>query len=589
MAAVVHVCGTLVVWESTGRAVSKAATQSERMTFLPVVQRELQVAARSAGVRWQRFVAVALGVMVFALIVVISRQTPRAVAGPLFHTLASVLWIMAWLSGPLFTTDALTREKREGTLGLLLLTDLRGYDIVLGKLAATAMHQVMLLAGVLPVLALPMALGGIAPSESWRVMASLLLTQGLSLAAGLFFSTVCRTFWQALSWTLGSLGLLTLLPPAIDWGFRAAGIWVPDFLQALGPLGLTLCGVSEFQRTHPTAAAQWATGAFQVIGIMVLAISGAAVLLGRRLDDAETARAAAARSTPPHSLAGWRHIHWREWLDENPYYWLERACRAEKRPFGSVAWIAIGVSGAAATLMAYENRWGQAGFGWLFPTVAILGAFLATQCVKLGLLMAATRRLGDDLRTGGLELLLTTPLTPAEIVAGCRLALTAEFRPVFFALHFLYAVVLLEFLTALSGRAGFPHTIWPLFIGASIMLALDFRWGTSIALRAALREVDPLKALRRAVLRLMLPGWCALVLLLVAVYIGHVGVVLAYILFYSGAMLAVRLFARRASIDLQFGLRDIAAGAGYDTDQRELAEDFRRAAMTWEDRWFTPH
>lgn len=51
----------------------------------------------------------------------------------LFNTL-TWLSLAATLSvGMFFTSDCLSEEKREGTIGFLFLTDLRGYDIVLGR------------------------------------------------------------------------------------------------------------------------------------------------------------------------------------------------------------------------------------------------------------------------------------------------------------------------------------------------------------------------------------------------------------------------------------------------------------------------
>ena len=69
---------------------------------------------------------------------------------------------------------------------------------------------------------------------------------------------------------------------------------------------------------------------------------------------------------------------------------------------------------------------------------------------------------------------------------------------------------------------------------------------------------------------------------------GAFGGFFYYCFAYGIAVALVHASARRARIDLEFGLRDIAAGTGFNTDQMELAEDFRKAAMTWEDRWFTP-
>ena len=41
-------------------------------------------------------------------------------------------------AGLLGTADCVSSEKRDGTLGLLFLTDLKGYDVICGKLAANS-------------------------------------------------------------------------------------------------------------------------------------------------------------------------------------------------------------------------------------------------------------------------------------------------------------------------------------------------------------------------------------------------------------------------------------------------------------------
>ena len=63
--------------------------------------------------------------------------------------------IYCLFSGRISTADCLSEEKREGTLGLLFLTDLKGYDVVLGKLAATSVSAFYGLLAALPVLAVP--------------------------------------------------------------------------------------------------------------------------------------------------------------------------------------------------------------------------------------------------------------------------------------------------------------------------------------------------------------------------------------------------------------------------------------------------
>ena len=51
----------------------------------------------------------------------------------LFTVLNAIAFIFCLLAGVFLTADCLSEEKREGTLGLLFLTSLKGYDVVLGK------------------------------------------------------------------------------------------------------------------------------------------------------------------------------------------------------------------------------------------------------------------------------------------------------------------------------------------------------------------------------------------------------------------------------------------------------------------------
>src|SRR6267154_1263965 len=110
------------------------------MTFLPIVGRELRTASRRGNTYWTRS-AVALGATItagcffgFSL-----RQTPQEMGQYTFIGLSLLTLGYCLVSGRLFTADCLSAEKREGTLGLLFLTDLKGYDVVVGKLAATSM------------------------------------------------------------------------------------------------------------------------------------------------------------------------------------------------------------------------------------------------------------------------------------------------------------------------------------------------------------------------------------------------------------------------------------------------------------------
>ena len=59
----------------------------------------------------------------------------------LFSMLKWLCFAFACASGIFLTADCLSDEKRDGTLGLLFLTDLRGYDVVTGKIMATSLRS----------------------------------------------------------------------------------------------------------------------------------------------------------------------------------------------------------------------------------------------------------------------------------------------------------------------------------------------------------------------------------------------------------------------------------------------------------------
>ena len=134
------------------------------MTFLPIVARELRIASRRRSTYWLRSGA-ALVVMVIGtwFFLVAQNQPPAQIALILFGLLTGGAVLYCLFSGVRYTADCLSEEKREGTLGLLFLTDLKGYDVVFGKLVATSLNGFYGVLAVVPMLALPLLLGGVTP------------------------------------------------------------------------------------------------------------------------------------------------------------------------------------------------------------------------------------------------------------------------------------------------------------------------------------------------------------------------------------------------------------------------------------------
>src|SRR5262249_31982469 len=132
-----------------------------------------------------------------------------------FHVLAYVQLTLLLFFAALSAASTISLEKDRRTFLLLLLTDLRNYEIVLGKLLGSLLQIGLFLLGSIPVFALLMILGGIDPLQ---IAATALILLTTALAAGSLGGLVAlwrdKTF-QALAMTVLILVLFMCLVQAI--------------------------------------------------------------------------------------------------------------------------------------------------------------------------------------------------------------------------------------------------------------------------------------------------------------------------------------------------------------------------------------
>src|SRR6476660_5793816 len=164
------------------------------MTFLPIVERELRVSARQPITYWVRFAAAACLLLIWLTFSLSSHRTGMSgMSHDLFTAFGVVAFGFCLSSGIFLTADCLSEEKREGTLGLLFLTDLRGYDVILGKLLATSMRAFYALLAVFPILALTLLMGGVTLGEFFRMAIVAINTLLFSLSVGIWVSSMSRS------------------------------------------------------------------------------------------------------------------------------------------------------------------------------------------------------------------------------------------------------------------------------------------------------------------------------------------------------------------------------------------------------------
>lgn len=398
------------------------------MMFLPVVARELAVAARRTATYSKRVGAAILALVAALGVLAYLFQLAAAEQGrTLFTVLSSLAFAYALLAGVRVTSDCISVEKREGTLGLLFLTDLKGYDVVLGKLVSSSLASFYGLLAMLPVLALAIMLGGVAGNELFRVALVLLNSLFVSLAAGVFISTISRVERNALSATLGLILLITFGP------YPVAYYYTYGFGDPISSLDVTFLKPSPFYAfglARPTATSLFMAQEFyqsllatHLIGWSLLGL--AAVILPRTFQD----RPKGARRLR------WRE-RWQQWsyggpavrrafrkrlLDRNPFFWLAGRDRLK----ANYVWLFLGLLGCLWYFIFTSEP--DAVLDW---TVSAGWLFFISGFLKIWFASEVCARLAEDRRCGALELLLASPVSIKEIAQGQALALRRQFaRP----------------------------------------------------------------------------------------------------------------------------------------------------------------
>jgi hypothetical protein len=444
------------------------------MSFIPIVERELLVGARRRAtfrVRWWTTL-IATGATLICLHVVSTKPLPAGVTNPLFAVLAICAFVVSFLSGVFLSSDSLSAEKRQGTLGFLFLSNLGGVDLVLGKFSALLINAFLAIFALLPVMGVPLLLGGVDLFEFWRVVLALFNMLFISLAAGICISAygcaqhsvVTRTLVLLLLVGCG-LPFVAEIWPGGPWSSIRGGMgWV-------SPLYPFAYGFENFYLRQPSKF--WGTLLLShLVGWIFLFLATWGV--SKQWRDSDINTAAANRDS---SL---RHTLW--------------ALETNRRESGSahaghaietflgrgviMRWIVWGCLSAWCVLM-FMN-WGVANHAMLiYGTAKVLAFFL-----KILAAVQACRFFSESHSTGVLELLLCTPLRNSDIISAQWRKLRSIFLLPTIVL-FLYAMVFLSFAAqplgvmttavgAWVGQPGLKELCWLILRTGADFLAIGW-------------------------------------------------------------------------------------------------------------------
>jgi hypothetical protein len=184
---------------------------SNFVDWWPIVQRELLVTARGSRLLWVRIAPAFLIIATGLLVLLLDSPTISSQGSVLFLILAALLLLYVFLAGLVRSVDSISSERRGGTLQLLGLPGLSATDIVIGKLASASLEILSGVAAVLPLLWIPIMLGGVKGIEVLRMICVVLGTLALSTSIAIFASSRATTqdeaLRKALRWLAGSLTL----------------------------------------------------------------------------------------------------------------------------------------------------------------------------------------------------------------------------------------------------------------------------------------------------------------------------------------------------------------------------------------------
>jgi hypothetical protein len=358
------------------------------MTFLPIVDRELRVQARQRSTfRFRVGAALVAIVAVGILLVVADLSSTNPNGDSLFGVLAGLVFLYCAFEGARNTADCLSEEKRAGTLGLLLLTDLRGYDIVLGKLIATSLNSLYTLLAVLPPLAIPLVLGGVTAGEFWRMVLVLLAALFCAVTGGLFASAISRHEGKAWLGTLVLTGILCVGPGLAFWCAFAANYQAGAQTFWMALLSALALGCGLLAAANGVLPRTW----------QEVAVQGRAPWL--RWLESKWPRRWQAR----YKLARARL------RQHNPALWL--ASRAQEQAW--LVWAAVGLVCVGAGVVGIVVRGPEA------PTWGKVISVAALHLIFAGwVAWQACQSFANARRSGMLELLLSTPEPVARLVEG---------------------------------------------------------------------------------------------------------------------------------------------------------------------------
>jgi hypothetical protein len=435
----------------------------------PVIERELRVALLRRHARKQWIATIWSAGLIMLVILMISGFSANPSTGrTLFNLMFAIGSYLAMSRGLKLTADLFSEERRNGTLGLLVLTGLKPIEIFTSKLLGVLLVAAYGLLGGLPFLAVAFLMGGVQFMQFIGALVFITTVLFFCVAIGVFASVLHRDGSQAQMTGLFIVGVLAVVP--------IVGQWIVPFITgAANPRHwLTFSPVVGAYEIFNGFTAGWMgyfwSNIVVTLSYTILALLAGAMVLHRTWRDPveviEPARS-------PHRwrawLAGgkrWQQRLRRELKAGNPLCW--RAARNSAPVVMAWVFTSLALSVWIGGSLIFGADWSSGGNFLLTSIVLHLG-------LNWALASAGARWLAEERQSGGFEILLSTPVTPRQVVIGQRRALLLQFWSV---LRLIFSLDLALCLAGVMIREWKPY---PLVNYLTVWILLLLSWfGTHI-------------------------------------------------------------------------------------------------------------